>query len=340
MLSMLERPTVLARTPRSLRQLVYGAAPISQDLIARWLKMFPDIDFIQGYGMTEAASVLTFLGPETTGAMRGARQQPAPRSSVSSFASPTRSAMRSPGRGGRSLRPRRQPHARYWEKPTETEEVLRDGWYHTGDMGFLDDGNLLHLTDRMKDMIVTGGENVYSIEVENAIASHPAVAEVAVIGIPSDTWGEAVHAIVVLQQGMKATAEDLIEHTRQFIGRVQGTQIGRIPGRSAPAVRRLQAFEARTAAALLGGQRTPGELSQPVAVGSGSQALPDAPKVGARAPFQHRQGQPPTLGTTADTRSVRSWPSWQRRLRASARVLLTARRVRAPVGIQRLDFAR
>jgi long-chain acyl-CoA synthetase len=84
-------------------------------------------------------------------------------------------------------------------------------------MGFIDEYGLLHLTDRMKDMIVTGGENVYSIEVEAAIASHPAGAEVAVIAIPSDTWGEAVHAIVVLRQGMKATAEELIEHTRQFL---------------------------------------------------------------------------------------------------------------------------
>ena len=73
---------------------------------------------------------------------------------------------------------------------------MRDGWYRTGDMGFIDSNGLLHLTDRMKDMIVSGGENVYSIEVENVISSHPAVEDVAVIGIPSDSWGEAVHAIV------------------------------------------------------------------------------------------------------------------------------------------------
>ena len=105
----------------------------------------------------------------------------------------------------------------YWKNPAETEAAMRDGWYHTGDMGFIDDHGLLHLTDRMKDMIVTGGENVYSIEVENALASHPAVAEVAVIGIPSESWGEAVHAIVVLRQGMVATAEELIEHARQIL---------------------------------------------------------------------------------------------------------------------------
>ena len=89
-------------------------------------------------------------------------------------------------------------------KPEESKVAIRDGWYRTGDMGFFDERNLLHLTDRLKDMIVTGGENVYSTEVENALASHPAVLEVAVIGIPSDVWGETVHAIVVLRRDEKA----------------------------------------------------------------------------------------------------------------------------------------
>ena len=103
----------------------------------------------------------------------------------------------------------------YWNKPDETEAAMRDGWYRTGDMGFIDDQGLLHLTDRIKDMIVTGGENVYSTEVENAFATHPAVQEVAVIGIPSETWGEAVLAIIVLRHGMKATAEELLDYARQ-----------------------------------------------------------------------------------------------------------------------------
>jgi long-chain acyl-CoA synthetase len=106
---------------------------------------------------------------------------------------------------------------RYWRKPKETKAVMQDGWYRTGDMGFIDREGFLHLTDRMKDMIVTGGENVYSVEVENAMASHPAVEEVAVIGIPSDTWGEAVHAVVVLRQGMQVTADELIEYVRQIL---------------------------------------------------------------------------------------------------------------------------
>jgi long-chain acyl-CoA synthetase len=113
-------------------------------------------------------------------------------------------------RGGNLMR-------EYWNNPEETAAAMREGWYRTGDMGYIDSRGLLHLTDRMKDMIVTGGENVYSTEVENAIAAHPDVAEVAVIGVPSETWGEAVHAIVVLKEEGKATADDLIEYARRVL---------------------------------------------------------------------------------------------------------------------------
>jgi long-chain acyl-CoA synthetase len=219
MLSMLEQAEGFSPDRlRSLRQLVYGASPISQDLIVRWLKMLPDTDFLQGYGMTEAASALTFLGPEDhrhggdalTAAGRPLFGVELRITDSLGNALPRGQAGEVCARGGNLMR-------EYWHKPEETEAVLRDGWYRTGDMGFLDEHCLLHLTDRMKDMIVTGGENVYSVEVENAIGSHPAVAEVAVIGIPSDKWGEAVHAIVVLRQGTKATAEELIEHARQLL---------------------------------------------------------------------------------------------------------------------------
>jgi long-chain acyl-CoA synthetase len=105
----------------------------------------------------------------------------------------------------------------YWKRPKETADAFRGGWYHTGDAGYLDARGYLYLVDRVKDMIVTGGENVYSVEVENALASHPAVSEVAVIGIPHDVWGEAVHAVVVLKANAVATAEELIAHTRERI---------------------------------------------------------------------------------------------------------------------------
>jgi acyl-CoA synthetase (AMP-forming)/AMP-acid ligase II len=105
----------------------------------------------------------------------------------------------------------------YWNKPEATEEVFAGGWYHSGDAGYLDTDGYLFLVDRVKDMIVTGGENVYSAEVEGAIGTHGAVAQVAVIGIPHDIWGEQVHAIVVLNEGAAVTEEDLIDHARESI---------------------------------------------------------------------------------------------------------------------------
>ena len=103
----------------------------------------------------------------------------------------------------------------YWDKPEETAQALVDGWFHTGDLGYVDDEAYLFLVDRAKDMIVSGGENVYSTEVEEALYSHPAVLEAAVFGVPDERWGEAVHAVVVLRAPMQAA--DLIAHCRGLI---------------------------------------------------------------------------------------------------------------------------
>jgi acyl-CoA synthetase (AMP-forming)/AMP-acid ligase II len=105
----------------------------------------------------------------------------------------------------------------YWNKPAETASALRDGWMHTGDVGYLDADGYLYIVDRFADMIVTGGENVYSVEVENAIASHPAVAQCAVIGIPDERWGESAHAFVVLHPGATAGLEDIRGHAKGLI---------------------------------------------------------------------------------------------------------------------------
>ncbi|HXQ61160.1 MAG TPA: AMP-binding protein [Acidimicrobiales bacterium] len=217
MMTMLEQHDSFApRRLHSLRQLVYGASPISQTVLRRWLAMLPDVAFYQGYGMTEAASVLTFLGAEEHrlgGDMLGAAG--APVFGVALRITDSLGNDVAPGQAGEVCARGGNLMRGYWGKPEETEEAMRDGWYRTGDVGYLDEGGLLHLTDRIKDMIVTGGENVYSTEVEDAIATHPAVREVAVIGVPSDSWGEAVHAIVVLKEDMKVTGEQLIEHSRQ-----------------------------------------------------------------------------------------------------------------------------
>jgi long-chain acyl-CoA synthetase len=105
----------------------------------------------------------------------------------------------------------------YWNKPEETAKALQDGWVFTGDAGYLDERGYLFIVDRVKDMVVTGGENVFTTEVENAIISHEAVQDVAVIGIPHDEWGEAVHAIVILHAGQSLTEQALIEHCRERI---------------------------------------------------------------------------------------------------------------------------
>ncbi len=103
----------------------------------------------------------------------------------------------------------------YWNKPAETEAALVDGWYRTGDLGYQDEQANLYLVDRARDMIVSGGENVYSTEVEDALYRHPAVFEAAVFGVPDDHWGEAVHAVVVPRA--RVTPEELIAHCRELI---------------------------------------------------------------------------------------------------------------------------
>jgi acyl-CoA synthetase (AMP-forming)/AMP-acid ligase II len=106
----------------------------------------------------------------------------------------------------------------YWNLPDETGEALRGGWMHTGDAGTMDEDGYIYIQDRVKDMIVSGGENVYPRVVEDAIFQHPAVADVAVIGVPHEQWGETVKAIVVLKEGQTATEEELIEFSRGRLG--------------------------------------------------------------------------------------------------------------------------
>jgi long-chain acyl-CoA synthetase len=105
----------------------------------------------------------------------------------------------------------------YWKQPEMTAHTLRNGWLHTGDGGYMDDDGFIFVVDRVKDMIISGGENVYSAETEEALYSHKAVAECAVIGVPDDIWGERVHAIVRLRPGMNATPQELIAHCHTLI---------------------------------------------------------------------------------------------------------------------------
>jgi long-chain acyl-CoA synthetase len=203
---------------QSLEYLTYGASPMPGALLDKLMEMFPKLNITQGYGMTECSSVLTFLTDEDH-RKGGDLLRSAGRAmiGVSLSIQDDEGNILPPGESGEVCARAGNFMDSYWNRPKETEEAFHGGWYHTGDMGKLDQQGYLYLVDRVKDMIVTGGENVYSVEVENAIASHAAVAQVAVIGIPHDKWGEQVHAIVVLKEGQQATEEDIVEHARQAI---------------------------------------------------------------------------------------------------------------------------
>jgi len=208
------RPERLA----SLERLVYGASPMPEAILNKLQTDLPELRLVQGYGMTEACSTVTLL-------QSGDHQPGSPRiRSVGRPALGIRISIRSEEgdelargeigevcvRGGHLMR-------EYWNKPEATAEAFRGGWYHTGDAGYVDEDGYLFLVDRVKDMIVTGGENVYSAEVESAISTHPSVGQVAVIGIPDEVWGERVHAIVVPAPGADVSQEEIIAHARASI---------------------------------------------------------------------------------------------------------------------------
>ena len=152
----------------------------------------------------------------------------------------------------------------YWNKPDQTAEALAGGWLHTGDIAREDEHGFYTIVDRKKDMIVTGGFNVFPREVEDVISSHPAVANVAVIGVPDDRWGEAVKAVVVLRPDASvdgsAVAGELIDARQGGQGLDPGAQVGRLRRRD-PAQPARQARQEGAAPAVLVGHRPPGELT-------------------------------------------------------------------------------
>ncbi len=215
---MISHPAFRPERLASLRTLIYGASPMPAALLDRLLSMFPRLELAQGYGMTESSSTLTFHGPEDHDP-GGPKLRSAGRAllGIELQIQDEEGNPLPPGEVGEVCAKGGNYMFGYWNKDEATAEAFRGGWYHTGDAGFLDSDGYLFLVDRVKDMIVTGGENVYSAEVENAISTHAAVLQVAVIGVPHDTWGEQVHAIVVLRPGSSATADDIQVHARAAI---------------------------------------------------------------------------------------------------------------------------
>ena len=212
-------PGAAERDYSALRSIVYGASPITNDVLVRAMRTFR-CPFAQVYGLTETTGAITQLDPEDH-VPDGERSRRL-RSAGKPFPwvelrvmDPATEAPCAPGVVGELWTRSPQNFRGYWARPEETARVLdRDGWLKTGDAGYLDDEGFLFLTDRVKDMIISGAENIYPAEVENALAEHPSVADVAVIGVPDERWGETVKAIVVPRAGASATAADLIAFAR------------------------------------------------------------------------------------------------------------------------------
>lgn len=214
-------PTIGDHNLTTLKCLLYGGSPISEAVLRRAIECLPGCGFIQAYGMTELSPVVTFLSTR-----------------YHATEGPNAGRLRAAGRVAHTAEirivdeeDREVPHGSvgqivvrgpivmqgYWNQPVLTAEALRGGWMHTGDGGYIDDEGFVFVVDRIKDMMITGGENVYSAEVENAIYRHPAVAMCAVIGVPDEQWGERVHAVISLKPGQTTTEPEIVAHCRGLI---------------------------------------------------------------------------------------------------------------------------
>ncbi len=219
----LAMPDVAKRRYDNLRIIGYGASPIAEPVLRRALDVF-GCDFMQGYGMTETTAVVTNLLPDDH--RRALQGQPHLLLSCGKPILGTEVRIVDPagkilptGQMGEICVRGPQLMRGYWNLPEATRETLRDGWLHTGDAGFMDEEGYVYIQDRVKDMIVSGGENVYPREIEEVLMTHASVADVAVIGVPDDQWGEVVKAVVVLKPGAAEDAESLLALCR---GRLAG----------------------------------------------------------------------------------------------------------------------
>ncbi len=227
-------PAVLAQVLQSgddavklfgqLKTYCYGAAPMPMPLLRAAIKAWPDTDFLQVYGLTELCGVITHLMPEAH------RDLDHPERLVSAGRLIPEAELRvvepdsledvPEGERGELWFRTPQLMKGYLNRPEATAEVITDdGWFRTGDMGRVDADGFVYVEDRLKDMIISGGENVYSPEVERVLAEHPSVMEVAVIGVPDDRWGETVKAVVALHPGAETTEEELIGFCREQLAR-------------------------------------------------------------------------------------------------------------------------
>jgi long-chain acyl-CoA synthetase len=214
-------PTIGEYDLTSLKTLMYGGQSISEAILRRAIAALPGCGFLQAYGMTELSPVATFLPPRyhATDGPDAGKLRAAGRAAYTVEIRIVDDEDREVPRGTVGQIVVRGPIVMqgYWNQPALTAAALRGGWMHTGDGGYMDGDGFVFVVDRIKDMIITGGENVYSAEVENAIYQHPAVAMCAVIGVPDEEWGERVHAVIALKPGQTLSESEIVAHCRGLI---------------------------------------------------------------------------------------------------------------------------
>ena len=217
-MALLQMPGIEKRDFSQLKQIFYGASPISETLLRKAIEIFK-CDFTQMYGMTETTGTVVSLSPDDHRAALDGRPEllrscGRPSVGVQIKAVGKDGEQKPVGEIGEIWVKSDTNMLAYYNLPEATAKEFTDGWVHTGDAGFIDDDGYLFLKDRVKDMVVSGGENIYPVEVENAIAKHEAVVDVAVIGVPNDRFGEALLAFCVLQPGASLSADELLEFCR------------------------------------------------------------------------------------------------------------------------------
>jgi len=199
----------------SLQVLAYGGSPMAPELVHRTRELLPKVKLIQVYGLSETGFLTGLQDQEHTEDKLISCGRPCP--GVDLLVTDTSGKQVEPGQAGELIARGANVMRGYWNNPEETANAFRDGFFRTGDIGHQDTAGYFYILDRLKDMIVTGGENVYSGELEAVIYEHPAVREVSVFGIPDPQWGELVMACVVLKPGATLTADDLIAFCRRSL---------------------------------------------------------------------------------------------------------------------------
>jgi acyl-CoA synthetase (AMP-forming)/AMP-acid ligase II len=202
-------------TVRGLKTIAFGASPMPAELLKRAQRVFPDTDFIHVYGMTETTCMFVALDPAELRANRRLESCGKPFADAEIKIVNANGDEVSTGVVGEIICRTPQLMVGYWQRPDATAAAICDGWYHTGDAGYVDDEGFLYIRDRIKDMLISGGENVYPAEVENAVLAHQGVADVAVIGIPDEKWGESVLAVIVPKEGVTVHDEEIKKIVRE-----------------------------------------------------------------------------------------------------------------------------